>query len=197
MQINILVDGQWSQWSTYGQCEGLCGVNGRTKSRNRTCTNPPPSGTGSPCPSGDPETQTTSCPDCQEGGWSEWSEWSACAGTCYAYPGSIRYRKRSCSNPSPLNGGEDCQGEGVESETCGEDLCPVHLYGPQHPDVPDQFHVFNILKDDCETNPNYYHWVGYNLNSPQMWVIMDLGFEVPIHGIRLRNANHWHHKSRY
>ena len=38
------VDGQWSQWTCWSPCDNDC-----LKSRNRTCTNPSPSGGGAGC----------------------------------------------------------------------------------------------------------------------------------------------------
>ena len=41
------VDGNWSGWSKYDKCSGTCGW-GVTQ-RRRTCTNPPPKGSGKKC----------------------------------------------------------------------------------------------------------------------------------------------------
>ena len=58
----------------------------------------------------------------RDGGWTEWGEWgSLCNVNC-----SVT-RNRTCTNPTPLFGGSDCQGDEVEesSETCyGGDCCP-------------------------------------------------------------------------
>lgn len=52
------------------------------------------------------------------GGWSCWSTWSSCTGG-----GSkrIHSRSRSCSNPSPQNGGQHCIGEATETSECDYD----------------------------------------------------------------------------
>lgn len=41
------VNGGWSDWSAYSECNKTCG--GGRKYRYRTCTNPPPSGNGKKC----------------------------------------------------------------------------------------------------------------------------------------------------
>ena len=50
-------DGNWSPWSGPGPCDKTCG--GGVQVRNRTCTNPPPSGDGKKCEG--PSTKTESC----------------------------------------------------------------------------------------------------------------------------------------
>ncbi|RUS76193.1 hypothetical protein EGW08_016037, partial [Elysia chlorotica] len=42
-----------------------------------------------------------------DGEWSEWTEWSECSKTC---GGGEQSKDRTCTNPAPSNGGEDCQG---------------------------------------------------------------------------------------
>ncbi|XP_078379485.1 A disintegrin and metalloproteinase with thrombospondin motifs 1-like [Oculina patagonica] len=41
------------------------------------------------------------------GGWSVWSDFTACTRSC---EGGVRYRERTCTNPPPENGGENCAG---------------------------------------------------------------------------------------
>ncbi|XP_069483298.1 complement component C6-like [Ambystoma mexicanum] len=47
-----------------------------------------------------------------DGYWSCWSEWSSCDASFK------RKRTRSCNNPSPLNGGKECEGEQEQVEDC-------------------------------------------------------------------------------
>ncbi|KAK9522900.1 hypothetical protein VZT92_019337 [Zoarces viviparus] len=45
------------------------------------------------------------------GSWACWSAWSSCSG-------GRRSRRRSCSNPTPQNGGQQCVGETTETSDC-------------------------------------------------------------------------------
>ena len=59
------------------------------------------------------------------GGYTEWTNWGDCSRTC----GTGTYvRTRSCTNPSPSNGGQTCiqQGLGALSENanCNTQACP-------------------------------------------------------------------------
>lgn len=57
-----------------------------------------------------------------DGGWSEWSEWSKCHANCR------NTRNRTCNNPTPLFGGQNCSSHFEEEESpflCyGDDCCP-------------------------------------------------------------------------
>ncbi|XP_076368266.1 netrin receptor UNC5C-like isoform X7 [Tachypleus tridentatus] len=55
------------------------------------------------------------------GGWSSWSPWSECSSRCGR---GIQTRKRLCSNPAPLNEGEQCVGETAQKTDCTT-LCPA------------------------------------------------------------------------
>ena len=48
---NIIVDGQWTSWSSWGTCSTTCD-NG-TWVRHRECTNPAPAEGGKPCTGND------------------------------------------------------------------------------------------------------------------------------------------------
>lgn len=59
------------------------------------------------------------------GNYSEWSEFTDCSKTC---EGGQKHRRRTCSNPSPQLGVNDCAGLGrdVEYINCNSDIrCPV------------------------------------------------------------------------
>ena len=59
----------------------------------------------------------------QDGVWTEWTPWTSCSHTCKPPPGelALKYRYRTCSNPPPALGGEDCKGHQDDVELCNQD----------------------------------------------------------------------------
>lgn len=57
------------------------------------------------------------------GNYTAWSAWEECSATC---GGGIQQRVRTCSYPSPANGGKDCTalGPAVETKDCNSQPCP-------------------------------------------------------------------------
>ena len=55
------------------------------------------------------------------GSWTDWGEWTACSPTC---GNGTETRSRSCTNPAPRYGGEDCEGDAVETRECENPECP-------------------------------------------------------------------------
>nr|XP_022321026.1 coadhesin-like isoform X3 [Crassostrea virginica] len=116
------VDGQWGAWSGFSNCSVKCG-NG-TKTRTRSCDNPAPQYGGLKCAGNESEAVACSASDCAvDGGWSAWiSSGRSCSVTCGR--GSV-IRIRSCTNPTPSNGGQDCSGAPFQSFLCEQPECPV------------------------------------------------------------------------
>ena len=55
-----------------------------------------------------------------QGGWTSWTNTSACSSQC---ADGTQTRARSCTNPTPANGGEDCIGYSKDSVQCGSNSC--------------------------------------------------------------------------
>lgn len=62
-----------------------------------------------------------------DGEWSPWSDWSDCTATC---AGGIQDRSRTCSNPPPQSGGNNCTGPGQDSQRCNAQHCPGYQIQP-------------------------------------------------------------------
>ncbi|XP_048586965.1 uncharacterized protein LOC5496379 isoform X2 [Nematostella vectensis] len=115
------VDGQYGEWGAWSNCTELC--SGGTQLRMRTCDNPAPAYGGADCPG--PANKTRSCNEhsCPvDGDWTEWSTWSYCNKPC---GNGYENRTRSCTNPSPMHGGKECQGDGHQAKICNTHQCPA------------------------------------------------------------------------
>ena len=55
-----------------------------------------------------------------DGGFGTWGAWGPCTADC---GGGLRERLRLCDNPKPQHGGNECQGEHTEMESCNTDKC--------------------------------------------------------------------------
>ena len=55
------------------------------------------------------------------GGLSEWSPFTSCSKSCGK---GSQDRTRTCTNPSPQHGGDDCAGNLKESKQCQVKYCP-------------------------------------------------------------------------
>lgn len=58
----LVVDGQWSKWSEWSDCDVKCG--GGVRHRNRTCSAPPPKNGGRDCEGMIRQTQTCNSQSC-------------------------------------------------------------------------------------------------------------------------------------
>jgi len=97
-----LVSGTWMSWSSWGACSHLDGQQRQT----RKCSHP----LGRSCTGSEEKSK-----DCAvAGGWSDWGKWDTCN-----KDGLFEQRRhRTCTKPTPLNGGADCAGEPTEKQSC-------------------------------------------------------------------------------
>ncbi|XP_052254086.1 coadhesin-like [Dreissena polymorpha] len=121
------INGGYTSWSAWGMCSVTC--EDGTKIRSRSCTNPAPQHNGANCNSLGAASETSSCNAgimCPiDGGYTSWTMWSACSVTCEK--GSMS-RSRTCSNPTPLHNGANCDkfGANNEEEACDAGImCPI------------------------------------------------------------------------
>ena len=67
----------------------------------------------------------------RDGNWGTWTAWSGCSRTCtnrLANDVAIKTRSRTCSNPSPAYGGDDCIGRPEDVELCNYNTpCGEHI----------------------------------------------------------------------
>lgn len=114
------INGAWTDWSAWGECSVACG--GGTQSRTRTCTNPAPSNGGTECQGDAVQSQGCNMEPCPiPGGWSDW-QWSQCSSKC---DGGQQVGTRTCNNPLPQHGGQQCTGDDITVQTCNTGACPV------------------------------------------------------------------------
>ncbi|KAM6931014.1 LOW QUALITY PROTEIN: complement component C7 [Xenentodon cancila] len=91
------------------------------------------------------------------GAWSCWSAWSSCSV-------GRRSRSRSCTNPSPQNGGQSCIGEATETSDCeDQELEYFKIMEPQC------FDKTLPASQKCETPPPLIN--GYILNPKDIYLV--------------------------
>lgn len=134
------VNGAWSQWGSFSVCSKNCG--GGQKTRIRSCNSPMPASkglqcllTGSSTNRGIVESDVQACnsQSCSvNGAWGQWGVYGACNKAC---DGGLKFKTRSCNNPSPGSGGLSCllsDGTGnrgmldTSSASCNGQLCAVN-----------------------------------------------------------------------
>nr|XP_022332685.1 coadhesin-like isoform X2 [Crassostrea virginica] len=57
-----------------------------------------------------------------DGGWSAWSSFSTCSTSCGT---GTKYRSRTCTNPQPQHGGQECHGSSKITQHCRSSHCPI------------------------------------------------------------------------
>lgn len=116
------VDGGWTEFGYWSECTKKCG--GGSQTRIRTCTNPAPAFGGAKCQGDGEEIQecnTNPCVVKVDGGWSEFGAWTKCSKECGA---GSQNRTRTCTNPTPANGGKYCVGSpGLKTQICNIQPC--------------------------------------------------------------------------
>ncbi|XP_060570518.1 thrombospondin-2-like isoform X1 [Ruditapes philippinarum] len=106
------VNGQWSDWSAWGNCSVTC-ENG-TRTRHRECTDPGPQFGGMNCTGDTLEIEECSSQPCPvHGGWCTKQGYTT---TCtrnyrgeYSLSNSFSMMRSTCSCPTPRYGGEQCK----------------------------------------------------------------------------------------
>lgn len=121
------IHGGYTEWSPFGKCSETCGIKG-SKARTRKCTNPEPSHGGKPCTHLGPDYDIKKCnrrPCPIDGGYTHWSSFNKCSKSCGT---GVQSRRRTCTNPAPQFGGQNCSrfGRSNETRTCNTHFCPIH-----------------------------------------------------------------------
>jgi len=124
------VNGNYTEWTSWGACSATCGSNAGTYVRTRTCTNPAPANNGLDCVGEASETAACTGPsdNCPiDGNWGSWGNWSTCSVTCAS---GVLSRNRTCDNPPPQYNGTDCVGNDTETTPCTiSEYCLPSYYG--------------------------------------------------------------------
>ena len=119
-RLDIFVDGGWSSWAPWDDCDVRCGKGNQR--RQRVCNNPSPSLNGVYCLGKEEQVQGCTSLCQQDGGWSPWSSWSSCSPRC------THHRRRTCTDPHPSPGGSYCRGRDQATKPCSGSMCrPSHL----------------------------------------------------------------------
>ncbi|OWF44660.1 Hemicentin-1 [Mizuhopecten yessoensis] len=115
------IDGGWGAYGSWGSCSKSCGTGSRSKTRQ--CNNPAPANNGADCSGSTTSTDSCNTHACPiDGGWSSWGSYGSCSVTC---AGGVKYRERTCTNPSPQYGGASCGNDDTSSATCNTHHCPI------------------------------------------------------------------------
>ncbi|KAM6977691.1 SCO-spondin [Aplochiton taeniatus] len=111
------VDCIMSPWTTWSLCSVTCGLGSLFRQRDIVRDALP----GGSCGGAQFDSRACfqrACP--AHGNWSDWTGWSACDAPC---GGGVRRRHRTCSAPPPKNGGRDCEGMTMQTQSCNGQPC--------------------------------------------------------------------------
>ncbi|XP_047124114.1 uncharacterized protein LOC101237974 isoform X1 [Hydra vulgaris] len=118
------IHGGFGSWSSFSECSQTCGSG--TMHRSRTCSSPEPRGIGAKNCTGVYDEvrhcRLAECVDSINGAWAQWSAWTTCSEKVFCQQG-VSKRERTCSNPAPNKGGDECPGIKEESQQCPTDKC--------------------------------------------------------------------------
>ena len=116
------INGEWTVFTGWSGCSAKCG--GGNQTRTRFCTQPTPANGGNECEGEAEESKKCNLNPCPiNGGWTVFTEWSGCSAKC---GGGNQTRTRFCTQPTPANGGNECEGEAEESKKCNLSPCPIN-----------------------------------------------------------------------
>ncbi|CAH1799366.1 unnamed protein product [Owenia fusiformis] len=119
-KVEETVNGGWGEWKWSGKCSKSCG--GGFEDGERFCDNPAPQYGGKDCIG-----EKTASRPCNEqgcpvdGGFSNWV-YGVCSVPC---GDGQQQGTRKCNDPTPVNGGKDCEGPRTTSRPCKESECPI------------------------------------------------------------------------
>ncbi|XP_056155186.1 SCO-spondin [Lampris incognitus] len=111
------VDCITSPWTAWSQCSVSCGLGSLFRQRDILREALP----GGACIGAQFDSRACfprACP--ADGHWSQWTGWSECDAQC---GGGVRRRNRTCSAPPPKNGGRDCEGMTLQTQSCNSQPC--------------------------------------------------------------------------
>ncbi|XP_063427422.1 uncharacterized protein LOC134710933 [Mytilus trossulus] len=69
-----------------------------------------------------------------DGGWTDYGDWSTCTKSCGT---GESVRTRTCTKPTPANGGKNCEGKSQEKTPCNTAPCPEPENSPQETQPPE------------------------------------------------------------
>ncbi|KAM8967216.1 LOW QUALITY PROTEIN: SCO-spondin-like [Pelodytes ibericus] len=111
------VDCILSQWTSWSVCSHSCGLGVIFRRRDVLRDRLP----GGHCDGAQFDSKSCFVQACPvNGGWSPWGPWSPCDSECQ---GGVQFRRRSCEDPPPKNGGRPCEGEAVQAQSCNLQPC--------------------------------------------------------------------------
>ena len=108
------INGNWGEWSESVPCSMTCGTDQRTLSRQ--CDSPAAQHGGQACQGDSLMTEACTLQQCPvDGVWTAWTETASCLQTCGV---DFRTYGRTCTNPAPEHGGQECVGSETDVQSC-------------------------------------------------------------------------------